>query len=169
MVIRQTPVTNNAMPITTISNKYHPKMTDKSKELYSTIKLVNNKLHFTGSIDNNDPISIDYITPLGDDLGYTSLELLLLSFSSCLGSAMLTFLRRMNKTITSFEIQSIGKRREEHPTGFKSIHLDIKLTSPDSTEEDLKKVISLAEDKYCPVWSMIKGNTTVETNVIISK
>ncbi|OQY75076.1 MAG: hypothetical protein B6D44_02510 [Ignavibacteriales bacterium UTCHB2] len=145
------------------------KMTDKSKELNSIIKLVNNKLHFTGSVDNNDPVSIDYMTPLGDDLGYTSLELFLLSFSSCLGSAILIFLRRINKTITNFEIHSNGQRREEHPTGFKSIHLDIKLTSSDSTEEDLKKVIALAEDKYCPVWSMIKGNTTVEINVVISK
>lgn len=56
-------------------------MTDKSKELNSSIKLVNNKLHFIGSVDNNEPISIDYIAPLGDDLGYTSLELLLLSLS----------------------------------------------------------------------------------------
>jgi putative redox protein len=144
-------------------------MTDKSKELNSTISLVNNKLHFTGSVTGNEPISIDYISPLGDDLGYTSLELLLLSLSSCLGSAMLTFLRRMNKTIINFEIKAKGIRREEHPTGFKSIHLEISLTSPDVSNEDAQKVIGLAEDKFCPVWSMIKGNTTVETSVIIKK
>lgn len=144
-------------------------MNDKSKELNSTIKLVNNKLHFMGSVGDNDPISIDYIAPLGDDLGYTSLELLLLSLSSCLGSAMLTFLRRMNKTITGFEIQAKGYRKEEHPTGFKSIHLDLNLTSPDISEEDVKKVINLAEEKYCPVWSMIKGNTTIEILYAINR
>jgi len=136
---------------------------DKTKELNTTIRLVNNKLHFVGSVCDNDPISIDYISPLGDDLGYTSLELLLLSLSSCLGSAMLTFLRRMNRTILGLEIKSRGERREEHPTGFKNIHLDIKLKSPDATDVEVKKVIELAEDKYCPVWSMIKGNTIVET------
>lgn len=144
-------------------------MTDKSKELNASIELVNDKLHFTGSVAGNEPVSIDYIPPLGDDLGYTSLELLLLSFSSCLGSAMLTFLRRMNRTITHFEIQSKGLRREEHPTGFKSIHLDISLSSPDATEEEVYKVIALAEDRFCPVWSMIKGNTTVETSFTIHK
>lgn len=144
-------------------------MNDKSKELNSTIKLVNNKLHFMGSVGDNDPISIDYIAPLGDDLGYTSLELLLLSLSSCLGSAMLTFLRRMNKSINGFEIQAKGYRKEEHPTGFKSIHLDLNLTSPDISEEDVKKVINLAEEKYCPVWSMIKGNTTIEILYAINR
>ncbi len=142
-------------------------MIDKSKELHASLKLVNDKLHFIGSVDNNEPVSIDYIAPLGDDQGYTSLELLLLSLSSCLGSAMLTFLRRMNKTITHFEIQAKGFRKEEHPTGFESIHLDISLTSQDASDEDVRKVIALAEDKYCPVWAMIKGNTVVETSFTI--
>ena len=109
-------------------------MTDKSKELNSTIRLVNDKLHFTGTVSGNEPVSIDYIPPLGDDLGYTSLELLLLSLSSCMGSAILTFLRRMNKTITNFEINARGIRREEHPTGFKNIFIEIKLTSPDDSK-----------------------------------
>ncbi len=59
-------------------------MSDKSRELNSTIKLVNDKLHFMGTVTGNQPVSIDYIAPMGDDLGYTSLELLLLSLSSCL-------------------------------------------------------------------------------------
>ncbi len=144
-------------------------MIDKSKELSSIIKLVNDKLHFIGSVVDNAPISIDYIAPMGDNLGYTSLELLLLSLSSCLGSAILTFLRRIHKTITYFEITAKGIRREEHPTGFSSIYLEISLTSPDASEEDVQKTIDLAEDKYCPVWSMIKGNTTVKTVFKIKK
>ncbi len=142
-------------------------MADKSKELNSSIKLVNDKLHFIGIVGDNVPVSIDYIPPLGDDLGYTSLELLLLSLSSCIGSAVLTFLRKMKKTISDCEIKASGQRREEHPTGFKSIHLDIILTSPDTTDAEMKKVIDLAEDKYCPVWSMIKGNTKIETTFTI--
>jgi putative redox protein len=140
------------------------KMTDKSKELSSTIKLVNDKLQFIGFVGDNAPVSIDYIAPLGDDQGYTSLELLLLSLSSCIGSAILTLLRKMRKTITKCEIQATGLRREEHPTGFKSICMEIDLKSKDVTAEDMNKVIDMAEDKYCPVWAMIKGNTRVEIN-----
>lgn len=139
-------------------------MIDKSKELNATISLLNDKLHFKGIVGDNAPISIDYIPPLGDDLGYTSLELLLLSLSSCLGSSVLTFLRRMKKNIREFEIKSKGIRRKEHPTGFKSISLQINMSSPDVTEEDLDKVIKLSEDTYCPVWSMLKGNVEIKIN-----
>lgn len=137
-------------------------MTDKSKELSASVKLINDKLNFSGIVVGNSPISIDYIPPLGDNLGYTSLELLLLSLSSCLGSAMLLFLRRMQKTISEFEITAKGVRNEDHPTGFKSILMNIHIKSPDVIEADLRKVIGLAEEKYCPVLSMVKGNVVID-------
>jgi putative redox protein len=139
-------------------------MTDKSKELNASVSLINNKLHFRGSVEENEPVSIDYTPPLGDNLGYTSLELLLLSLSSCVGSAILTFLRKMKKNINGFSINSRGVRNEDHPTCFNTIFLSIELKSSDISEDDLKKVLLLAEEKYCPVWSMIKGNVKVEVN-----
>ncbi len=134
---------------------------DKSKVVTASINLLNEKLHFEGNVNGNDPLSIDYIPPLGDNLGYTSLELLLLSLSSCLGSSVLIFLRRMRKTISGFEITSKGLRREEHPTGFKTITIELMVKSPDLTPGDLDKVVKLSEDTYCPVWSMIKGNVDI--------
>jgi putative redox protein len=136
-------------------------LADKSKELHASLVLLNDKLHFNGLVENNSPVSIDYTPPLGDNLGYTSLELLLLSLSSCIGSAILTMLRKMRKNLLGLEIQSKGIRREEHPTGFKTILLEIDLTSPDTTSDDLDRVIKLSEDTYCPVWSMIRGNVDV--------
>jgi putative redox protein len=144
-------------------------MIDKSKELNASITLVNDRLHFKTIVGENEPISIDYTPPLGDNLGYTSLELFLLSLSSCVGSSVLTFLRKMRKTISGFEIYSMGIRREEHPTCFKSILLTINLKSDDITEEDLNKVIKLSEDTYCPVWAMIKGNVEVEIKYNITR
>lgn len=70
---------------------------DKSKELKTSIQLINEKLHFKGKVDGNNPVSIDYTPPFGDNLGYTSLELFLLSLSSCIGSAILVILRKMKK------------------------------------------------------------------------
>jgi putative redox protein len=96
-------------------------------------------------------VSIDYVPPLGDNPDYTSLELLLLSLSSNMGSVILTFLRKIKKTITGLEIHSRGARREVHPTGFKTIILVIDLTSSDITKNELKRVIELAENAYCSV------------------
>ena len=143
-------------------SKFIETMEDKSKELTASIHLINEKLHFSGNVSGNEPISIDYTPPLGDNLGYTSLELFLLSLSSCVGSSVLVFLRKMKKDITGFEMKAKGIRKEEHPTGFKTIYLEIILNSKDTTAEDLDKVIKLSEETYCPVWSMIKGNVTIE-------
>jgi putative redox protein len=140
---------------------FNVKKMDKSKELTATVTLLNNKLHFNGIIGNNDPVSIDYTPPLGDNLGYTSLELLLLSLSSCVGSSVLTFLRKMKKTITHFNIESHGIRRETHPTGFTKIDLIFNINSDDVTEADLTQVIKLSEETYCPVWAMLKNNVDV--------
>lgn len=143
-------------------------MSDKSLVLNSTLLLLNDKLHFNGSVDSNEPVSIDYTPPLGDNLGYTSLELLLLSLSSCVGSSVLTFLRKMRKTISGCDIQCRGIRREEHPTCFKTIFLTINLKSPDTTPEDLAKVLKLSEETYCPVWALLKGNVEISVNYNIT-
>jgi putative redox protein len=142
---------------------------DKSKELTASLKLINDRLHFEGIVDGNNPVSIDYTPPLGDNLGYTSLELLLLSLSSCLGSSVLTFLRRMGKTIREFEIRSKGYRKQEHPTGFSLIIMEMDINADDLSEAEVNKMVKLSEATYCPVWSMLRGNVTVEVKCNISR
>jgi putative redox protein len=142
--------------------------TDKSKKITASIRLLNEKLHFEGKADGNVPMSIDYTPPLGDNLGYTSLELFLLSLSSCAGSAILVVLRKMNKQVNSFGITSTGYRKEEHPTGFREINLEIHLRANDFTQGDLEKAISRIEG-ICPVLDMIKGNVVVNFNPRINE
>ena len=137
--------------------------TDKSKTLSASIKLLNEKLHFEGNIDGNEPISIDYVPPLGDNLGYTSLELFLLSLSSCVGSSILVLLRRLNKQIKSFEIESVGERKTNHPTGFESITMLIKIKSSDIESADIEKVIEKV-DAICPVLSMLNKDIKTTMN-----
>ena len=43
---------------------------DKLKELTTSINLLNEKLHFEGTVNGIDPISIDYVPPLGENLGF---------------------------------------------------------------------------------------------------
>jgi putative redox protein len=138
--------------------------TDKSKELSISLNLVNDKLHFIGQTGTNDPVSIDYTPPLGDNLGYTSLELFLMSFASCIGSAVLVLLRKMGKSIQGLEINATGIRRKQHPTCFSVINLDMVLKSADVTDAEFEKVIGLSDEKLCPVYAMIKGNVDVVIN-----
>ena len=112
--------------------------TDKSKTLMASIRLLNEKLHFEGKVDGNEPVSIDYTPPLGDNLGYTSLELFLLSLSSCVGSAILVMLRKMKKNIDFFEINSTGYRN--------------------STTRDSKSGVTLAASVILTSYGQITGN-----------
>lgn len=144
-------------------------MNDKSKQLKVSLNYLNDKLHCEGYSEGNSPISIDYIPPLGDNLGYTSLELLLLSFSSCVANTLLIFLRKMKKDINDLKVEAIGERKEEHPTGFKTIILSLEFHSDNMLETDIEKVLQLSEEAYCPVWSMLKGNVEVKVNYNILK
>ena len=138
--------------------------TDKSKTLNATVTLINEKLHFLGQTGTNVPVSIDYTPPLGDNLGYTSLELLLMSLASCIGSGVLVLLRKTGKSIQGLDITATGIRREQHPTCFSRITLDMVLKSADVTDAELEKVIGLSDEKLCPVYAMIKGNVDVVIN-----
>lgn len=140
---------------------------NKSIQLETHIKLVNERLKFITDVEGNEPFMIDYVPPLGDNSGYTSLELLLLSFSSCLGSAILVLLRKMKKTIVGMEISSNGIRKETHPTGFSTIFIEIRLKSPNTSSSDMSKVLEISEEQLCPVWSMIKGNVEVKVQYSI--
>ncbi|HCT31239.1 MAG TPA: osmotically inducible protein OsmC [Bacteroidales bacterium] len=135
-------------------------MIDKSKQLTASLNLVNDRLLFEGQVEGNSPIAIDYIPPFGDNLGYTSLELMLLSLSSCVGSAFLVFLRKQGKIIERFSIKSDGTRRQTHPTALEEIHLYIEIKSPNLTSAEFEKTLAQVESA-CPVWYMIKDKTKV--------
>jgi putative redox protein len=132
-----------------------------SAELEAKVTLVNNKIRFAGTTKDNPEIIIDYSPPLGDGEGYTSLELLLISLASCGSSTIVSILRKMQKEIRAFTVNVKGIRRDEHPTVFESIHLEFIFNSPDAKPENLKLAIEKSEEKYCPVWAMLKGNTSI--------
>jgi putative redox protein len=135
-----------------------------NNELAINIRLVNERVKFSSAAEGKTEIITDYIPPLGDGNNYMPLELFLISFATCVGGTITPLLRKMGKTINDFTISVVGERRLQHPTGFEKITLDINLTSPDTSDEDLQKAIKLSEDKFCPVWAMIRGNVEVIIN-----
>lgn len=125
------------------------------------VDLVNDKVGFSGSLRELAPVAIDYTPPIGDGLGYTSLELFLFSLTTCMGTSVVLLLRKMQKTVTGCRIEAHGVRRAEHPTCFERIAVEIILTSPDATDADVQRAVQVSEASLCPVWAMIKGNVEV--------
>ena len=131
--------------------------------LRAEIRLLNDGIKFSSTSENYPEIVSDYDPPLGRHEGYRPLELFLISFGTCVGGTVLPILRRMQKDITSFAMTVEGNRKSEHPTGFNKIILNFAVKSHNLNEQDMQKAITLSEEKFCPVWSMIGRNVTVET------
>jgi putative redox protein len=132
-----------------------------SKQIEVNVDLINQKLQFSGTAGDNPAIITDYIPPLGDGQGYTSLELFLISLASCSASTVVSLLRKMRKNISGFRVNAKGIRRDQHPTSFEKIWLEFIITSPDAGDEEIHKAIQMSEEKYCPVWAMVKNNVEV--------
>jgi len=69
----------------------------------------------------------------------------------------------MKKNVSGFRVNGKGIRRSEHPTSFQKIFLEYTLNSKDAEDKDIEKAIQLSEEKYCPVWDMVKNNVEVIT------
>ena len=140
-----------------------------SNLLEAKIQLLNEGVKFKSVVEGKPEVITDYLPPYGDGLSILPLELFLISFGTCAGGVILPMLRRMGKQVKDFQISVQGKRREEHPLCFEEIKLIVTVTSEDIIEEDVKKVLNLAEEKYCPVWAMMKGNVKITHEVCIKK
>lgn len=128
-----------------------------------TIGLKNDKVLFKGKARDNLEVSMDYFPPVGDGLGYTGLELLLMSFSGCSSTAIVFLLRKMGKQIKGFEAEATGFFNDKTPKAFREIVINYKIRSCDINSDEMQRVIKMAEDSVCPVWSMIKGNVEITT------
>lgn len=138
------------------------------ENLVVEIKRTNQKLHFEGVSAFNPGITIpfDFTPPLGDGQGFAGLELLLLSFSGCVSTAVVFLLGRAGKHIASYAATVEGVRRE-HPLSLSDIHFHIRIESQDIAAEDMEAVIRQAE-AISPVWLAVKNNINVKITYELS-
>jgi putative redox protein len=137
-------------------------------EIKTTVVLDEN-IRMTGKGHTEHEVKIDYIPPFGEDKGFMSTELLLISLSSCSGHCILLVLKQMKKSLTGLEILGKGNRREEHPTVFTNIELEYKFKGTDLDEAAVEKAINMTEKTLCPVWAMLKDSVDISWKYSIDK
>ena len=133
-----------------------------------TVKLetIDDKVMFSATARENPAVIVDYFPPIGTGKGYTSLELLMISFGSCVSTTLLSLLRyRMKKSVSGVSVEVNGTVREEHPKALKHILLRLTFKAEDLTETELREALKEAEDTMCPIWAMIKGNVIVDVEM----
>lgn len=131
-------------------------------ELNVSVGDLKGKMQLTGRGHTGHEVAIDYTPPMGDDMGFTSLELLLVSLASCSGHTIQFLLDKMGKPVLKLDVNVVGKRRmDEHPTVVTHAHLTYKVKGSGLDQTTVEKAIRMAEEKYCPVWAMLRNNVAV--------
>jgi putative redox protein len=136
-----------------------------------TVKLqsIDEKAMFSATARENPAIVVDYFPPVGSGKGYTSLELLMASFGSCVSTTLMSILRhRMKKIVNGVSVEVYGTLREEHPKSLKHILLHLKIQATNATGTEVREALKAAENSVCPVWAMLKGNVDVDIETEIA-
>jgi putative redox protein len=151
-------------------NKRLKEFIKSMNQLKAQIKLIDEKVRMEASVSGRPSLIMDYPSPIGNGDGYTSLEVLLVSLASCYGTTVKSMITgHLKKEVRDLSIQIEGERSTDHPTKFNWILLSLKIASPDLSLEELTSVSAMAEEKYCPVWAMIKGNAELERELTIGR
>jgi len=138
-------------------------------DLMVKLQSIDDKAMLSITARDNPAIVCDYFPPVGTGKGYTSLELMMASFGSCVSTTLLTVLRhRKKKVVDGISTEVEGTVREVHPKALEHILLRLNIKAKDLTEAEVQEMLLVLEDELCPVWAMIKGNVAVSVEVEIN-
>ena len=88
-------------------------------------------------------------------------ELLLSGVIACAAVDIATMITKRRKKLIDLKGRASGIRREEFPRKFTEIHIHYNIYSPDLTDDEAKRIIDLAVEKYCSVAATINESTTL--------
>ena len=107
-------------------------------------------------------VDIDF-APEGEDVdGFVPLELLLTSLAACTGQVVVGLLKRMGQEVKDLIVHARATKREMHPTVLTSIELEFEFRGGEVDAPSLEKAIALSEERFCPVWAMVKAATPIK-------
>jgi putative redox protein len=119
--------------------------------------------HAFDSVQKQSSIQIDGST------GFSPKALLLTGLAGCTGIDVVDILEKMRIPFASLEIDAEAEQTDEHPRVFKTIHLTYKLKTEEDHREKIQKAIDLSLEKYCGVAAMLKKNSRIEYEIIITE
>ena len=100
--------------------------------------------------------------------GFSPKALLLSGLAGCSGIDVVEVLEKMRVPFADLKIDAEAEQTEDHPRVFKTIHLTYHVkTDPDNLDK-VKKAIDLSLDKYCGVAAMLKKNSRIDYEIVLT-
>lgn len=88
--------------------------------------------------------------------GFLPLELLLTSLATCSGQVVVGLLKRMGQEVQDLLVHVKAAKKEIHPALLTSIELDFEFRGGTVDGPSVERAIALSEERFCPVWAMLK-------------
>lgn len=114
------------------------------------------------SFQNNAKIS------LHSGVGFGPKALLLTGLAGCSGIDVVEILEKMRVPFASLEIDAEAEVTEDHPKVFQTIHVTYKLRAEESHRDKIRKAIDLSLEKYCGVAAMLKKNSDIRYEIVLT-
>jgi putative redox protein len=109
-------------------------------------------------------VALDF-APEGEAIaGFAPMELLLTSLAGCSGQVTVGLLKRMGQEVKDLTVRARGVKKEIHPAVFNSIELEFEFRGGKLDAASVEKAMGLSEDRYCPVWAMVKAAAPVKAS-----
>jgi len=124
------------------------------------------KLKFEGRSSFDQAVSLDVSPPLGQNEGIKPMELLLVALAGCAGQTIVSLLQKMRQDVRAFSIRARGTKSPDHPRVFTSIRLELEAAGLDRAA--VEKAVQMTEDKYCPIFAMLKKSVDIRTSISVS-
>lgn len=90
-------------------------------------------------------------------------QALLAAAGACNAMDVISILRKKRQTVTGYEVELEGDRREEHPRSFTHIRIVHRFRGVDLSEKAVEEAIRLSEDKYCTVIAILRPTVNVSS------
>lgn len=121
-------------------------------------------MHFVGRTDNGIDVHFD-TSPAngGSGMAASPMQMMLQSVAACSAIDVVSILQKRRKQIDSLRIEMSAERAETHPRIFTAIHLSYVIGSPDVTNEEVQRAITLSQDQYCSASAIVKRSGCVVT------
>lgn len=116
---------------------------------------------FVGTDSRNHSVVLS-----GDDQprGVSPSEMLLVALSACTAYDVVEILAKKRIKLQSLEVVADGKRDDQPPWPYRSIHLTYRLKGDGLTDKAVSQAIELSEQKYCSVAATVRAVAEITTS-----
>ncbi len=130
---------------------------------------INGQFRFSGQGASDYTLFIDNSADHGgSNQGARPMELVLMALASCSAFDIVQILKKQRQKFHSFNISAEGKRRNQVPAVFTSIHMTFEFIGP-LEDAKVRRAVELSVEKYCSVYEMLKNSVHITWSYYLKK